>query len=85
MAEEANRLKVAAAQIAPTLMDKEANLLKVEEYLEQAVKAGADLIVFPECALTGYALASSIEAKKVAEPIPGPSTEKLERLCQKPS
>lgn len=83
MAEEPDTLKVAAAQIAPILMNKESNLLKVEDYLEQAVRAGAELIVFPECTLTGYALADGREVKEEAEPIPGPSTEKLERLCQK--
>ena len=83
MAEEPRRLRVAAAQIAPILMDKEANLLKVEEYLEQTVKAGADLTVFPECAITGYALADIREVKEVAEPVPGPSTEKIEGLCRK--
>ncbi|MEM2123188.1 MAG: carbon-nitrogen hydrolase family protein, partial [Candidatus Bathyarchaeia archaeon] len=83
MVEQSNRLRVAAAQTAPILMDKEANLLKIEDYLEQAVKAGADLVVFPECALTGYALADIEEVKEMAEPVPGSSTERLERLCRR--
>lgn len=83
MGEGSNRLRVAAAQIAPVLMDKEANLLVMEDYLERAAEAGADLVVFPECALTGYALADAWEVREMAEPIPGPSTGRVEELCRR--
>ncbi|MGC8961761.1 MAG: carbon-nitrogen hydrolase family protein, partial [Candidatus Bathyarchaeia archaeon] len=83
MVEKSSKLRVAAAQIAPILMDKDANLMMVEDYLEQAVKAGADLIVFPECALTGYVFTDAGEVREIAEPVPGPSTEKVEGLCRR--
>lgn len=81
---EPKELRVAAAQISPAPMDKEANLLKVARFMEEAVKGeSARLTVFPECALTGYALRSLKEVKEAAEPIPGPSTKELEKLCKR--
>lgn len=44
------------AQIAPTLGDLDRNLKIHLEEIRRAVKAGADLIVFPELSLTGYLL-----------------------------
>ena len=34
--------------------DKKANLERISDYCEEAGKRGADMIVFPETALTGY-------------------------------
>jgi predicted amidohydrolase len=48
-------VKLAVAQMAPVLGDLEANLAKVREMQEAALARGADLVVFPELALTGYA------------------------------
>lgn len=48
--------KIALAQIYPRLGDLEANLQKHLEVIEDAVARGADLVVFPELSLTGYAL-----------------------------
>ena len=50
-------MKVAAAQIAPVLGDIAANIRKLADYCSQAKDAGAELIVFPEMADTGYAVA----------------------------
>ena len=55
-------------------MDKEANLAAMIDAVEQAVAKGARLVVFPECALTGYCFDSRQEALPYAESIPGPST-----------
>lgn len=49
-------MKVAVAQIAPELGDLWANLEKVRNFQQQAHAQGADLIIFPELAMTGYAL-----------------------------
>lgn len=70
-------MKVAAVQMDVKLLAKEHNLAKVLENLEAAARGGAKLVVFPECALTGYCFKSSEEALPVAEPVPGPSTEKI--------
>lgn len=50
------RLKLALAQVATRLGDVDANLQKHLDYIEQARKQHADLVVFPELSLTGYVL-----------------------------
>jgi NAD+ synthase (glutamine-hydrolysing) len=50
------RIRIALAQVNTHLGDPEANLEKHLIYADDAHKAGADLIVFPELSLTGYAL-----------------------------
>jgi len=47
-------MKVAAYQIAPILLDLKTNLEQVTEKIRVGKETGADLIVFPELALTGY-------------------------------
>ena len=49
-------LRVALAQIAPALGDRQRNLQAHLEQIEAAKREGADLIVFPELSLTGYFL-----------------------------
>ncbi|HZI94905.1 MAG TPA: nitrilase-related carbon-nitrogen hydrolase [Patescibacteria group bacterium] len=51
-----SRTKVVLAQIAPALGDLDRNLALHLEEIRRAVRAGADLIVFPELSLTGYLL-----------------------------
>ena len=48
------KLRVALAQINPTVGDLEGNAALISEYTDQAKKAAADVIVFPEMVLTGY-------------------------------
>lgn len=50
------KIKIALAQINTHLGDPEANLEKHLEYAGEAKAAGAELLVFPELSLTGYAL-----------------------------
>ena len=71
------RVKVAAVQMDVKILAKEYNLDQVLSRLEQAGSAGAKLVVFPECALSGYCFVSREEAAPVAEEVPGPSTEKV--------
>jgi NAD+ synthase (glutamine-hydrolysing) len=47
-------LRIALAQINPTVGDFEGNVSKISNYIEESVKAGAQLVVFPELAITGY-------------------------------
>ena len=47
-------LNVAICQINPTLGSFENNLYKITNNYEQAIKKGADLVVFPEMSITGY-------------------------------
>ena len=70
-------MKVAAVQMDITILDKQRNLGKILAGLESAACAGAGIVVFPECALSGYCFTGREEADAVAEPVPGPSSEKL--------
>lgn len=70
-------MKVAAVQMDVKILDNQRNLARVLDLLERAAKDGAKLVVFPECALSGYCFTSREEALPAAENIPGPSTEKL--------
>lgn len=47
-------MKIALAQINNTVGDLDANSAKILEYARNAEAAGAELVVFPELALTGY-------------------------------
>src|SRR5207302_9131885 len=50
----ARSLRVALAQINPTVGDLAGNAQKIRDWMEKARAAGADLVAFPELALTGY-------------------------------
>jgi len=50
------KIKIALAQISSKLGDVQANLDKHLEIIEEAQQKGADLVIFPELSLTGYAL-----------------------------
>jgi NAD+ synthase (glutamine-hydrolysing) len=47
-------LRIALAQINPTIGDLEGNVSKITGYIDEAVKAGAHMVVFPELSITGY-------------------------------
>jgi predicted amidohydrolase len=75
-------MKVAAVQMDIKILEKELNLARVTAKTEEAARAGAKLVVFPECALTGYCFRSREEAWPLAESVPGPSTEKLAAVAK---
>ena len=76
-------IRVAVAQIDPQLGEKEHNLATCIARMEEAAAAGAELLVLPECAITGYVFESAEEALPYAEEIPGPSTEALADACRR--
>jgi predicted amidohydrolase len=75
-------MKVAAVQMDVKILEKEHNLKKVLERLEAAARAGAKIVIYPECALTGYCFSSREEAWPVAESVPGPGTERIARAAK---
>lgn len=79
----AAKLKIAGVQMNPKLMDKSANLGLILRHLESAAARGAQLIVFPECSLSGYCFESLQEAIPYAESIPGPATTAVASACSK--
>jgi predicted amidohydrolase len=63
------------------LGDVPANLERVRRGLADAASRGARLVVFPECALTGYCFHSKEEAWPHAQPLPGPASDVLAADC----
>ncbi len=73
---------IACAQIDCALGDPKTNLQKVVSAIRAAAERDAKLVMFPECALTGYAYNSLEEAIPFAEPIDGPSSEIVAQACR---
>jgi len=79
-------LRVASVQFEGLPGDKQANFLKIETFVEQAAAQGVQLIIFPECCITGYWFIRNLSVEQLAalaEPIPdGPSTRRLIDLAR---
>jgi predicted amidohydrolase len=79
--------RIAVCQFEPVFLDKHANLEKMEALAQQAVAEGAQLTIFPECCVTGYAVGEQAhEMVKQAEVVKGsnkgPSIQRLEKLSK---
>lgn len=68
-------MKIAAVQMDVRIGDVPHNLSSMLASLRETREAGAELTIFPECALTGYCFDNLDEARPHAETIPGPATE----------
>ena len=75
--------KIAAVQMDVHFGQVARNLGHIREKLAEAAGQGARLVIFPECALTGYCFESKDEAWPVSESFPGPSTEALAADCRR--
>ena len=64
-------MRIALAQINPTIGDFTGNLVKIREFTERAVVERADLVMFPELAICGYLPADLLDkesfVKRAAE------------------
>ncbi|MGH9350555.1 MAG: carbon-nitrogen hydrolase family protein [Terriglobia bacterium] len=76
-------MKIAVVQMDVAFANKEANLAKILDRISAAGGTSAGIVIFPECALTGYCFNSLEEARPLAEPVPGPSTEVIARLTRR--
>ena len=74
-------VKIAAVQMDSRITANGENLDKILLQTRNAASNGANLIVFPECALTGYVFTSREEAIPFMETVPGHSTDKLVACC----
>ncbi|MES2200927.1 MAG: carbon-nitrogen hydrolase family protein [candidate division FCPU426 bacterium] len=74
------KLKVALGQVHLVMGDKATNKKNLLKAVEAAGRLGCDLIVLPECPLSGWL---SPKAKTQAESIPGPYTRSLSRLAKR--
>ena len=71
---------LALAQMKPALHKKKVNLDKILDMSGTAAKDGADLVVFPEMALTGYVCGKKF--LEHSEPIGGPSVKKIAKQAK---
>jgi N-carbamoylputrescine amidase len=80
-------LRVASVQMESLPGDKEANFQKIERFAEQAATHGAQLVLFPECCITGYWFIRKLTVERLAalaEPVPdGPSTQRIIELARR--
>ncbi len=76
-----NNLRVAAVQFQHAPGDKTYNLSVIERFVREAVKQQVELILFPECCISGYwhlRKLSRTELVALAEPVPdGPSLTRI--------
>jgi len=73
--------KVSLAQFPCKIGNKRHNINKMAKYAQQARKQKATIIIFPEMSLTGYTTRDL--TYELAEEIPGPTTEKIEKIAKK--
>jgi predicted amidohydrolase len=77
-------VKIACIQMEPKVSEKDANVKKTLEMIDQAANEGAKLIVLPELCNSGYVFDSRQEAFDLAEEIPGgPSTDAWSDIAAK--
>ena len=75
-------MRIAAVQMDVTIGQPDVNLAVMLAKLKEAAAAGAKLVCFPECALTGYCFESVGEAMPFAQTLPGPATEQFTKACR---
>ena len=79
-------LVVATAQLDVVLGDKEANVEKAIRYIAEAANKGAEVVCLPEYFNTGFGYKDIAkmreELSKQAEPIPGPTIQRLQQACK---
>ncbi|MBU7046416.1 MAG: acyltransferase, partial [Theionarchaea archaeon] len=71
-------MRVGFFQMEPEILNVDANVDKALKTLE---RVEADLMVLPELFHSGYAFKTTKEVEKVAESIPGSTTEKLAEIA----
>jgi len=77
-AEDADVVTIACVNFNTDWGNKEDNLKRIIKYVRAAAKRGANIILFPELALTGYENGPGAKMhRENAETIPGPSTNVL--------
>src|SRR5687768_9304691 len=75
--------RVAGVQMDVAFRNTDANLQTMSKLVDEASRNGAKLVVFPECALSGYCFETLEEAARFAEPIPGTSTNHMVDVCRR--
>ena len=76
------KTNIACAQIDCVLGDPKTNRNKMIASIRAAAERDAQLVIFPECALTGYAFNSLDEAVPFAEKLDGRSAQAIAEACR---
>lgn len=71
----------AVAQMEPQLGEIGRNLDAIVARIEEASAQGVQLVVLPECAVSGYVFESPEEALASSQETPGPALDVLEQAC----
>ncbi len=72
------KLAVALGQFEPVWLDVPRNMGRMREFIDEAGRKGADLLIFPELSRTGYAARPSpSDLARVAELLPSPDSRLL--------
>jgi predicted amidohydrolase len=74
------KVTAAVGQYQCAVGDTDANLTRIEELTREASRQGAQLVCFPEMGTTGFA---GEDLRDLAEPIPGPTVERLGELARR--
>lgn len=81
-----NNLRVAAVQFEHAPGDLDANLATIESFVEQAAARNVQLVLFPECCISGYWHLRHLDRpalEALAEPVfAGPSCQRLLALAR---
>ena len=77
-----DKVIIAGVQMDPKIGEKRHNVDKAIDFCREAHNNGAKIVIFPECALTGYCFSDLQEAVSISEPVPGPSTESMQKICR---
>jgi predicted amidohydrolase len=81
---KSDEVTIACVNFTTDWGNKANNLERIKEFVSVAAERGANIVLFPELALTGYANGPGAKMhKENAETIPGPSTEALAELTRK--
>ena len=77
------KTRIACIQMDCVIGDPAYNRGQIVDHIVRAGASSAELVIFPECAVTGYCYDSLEEASRFAEPINGPSMEAIAAACRR--
>ena len=64
------KIRAASVQFESAAGEKKANLAKMERFLQHAAAQGVELIVFPECCITGYWFLRNLSRDRKGDRLP---------------
>lgn len=70
-------MRIACVQMEPRIGEKAENIARSVAFIKEAADNGAELVVLPELANTGYVFESLEEATGLSEPIPDGETTRI--------